>query len=367
MPKTVEEERNAVDYAVTADLEPPAEVDRLDPLQQEGIAAVLDRYLAMVEGVSGPGDGDIDVLDYRITVHHTGANVLLALDAPALAAAEEAAASVLHELIGDSEVLADWSVAHSEVRLTEDEFNQRLAAAENSDTELEAAVEEALDTSVTEPAMDVEHWRTRLIELSGQLRAFPPETFGDAPNHSSGQIAAGSLVHGIRVVTDELFYDELALAINNASVSDAVGLLVLEELPPCYAHRYDSHFARSFLLSSAAVASRLTAPGWDGPRTVAESLALRLIVNEARVVLEAAELMDWTTSGAVFAQFTEQAYGDLPHEDLYAIDFGLNGRDELVPVSHADEVEEALREQGLSFEQWFRTRGEPAGQHPYLT
>lgn len=358
-----------MDYAVTADLEPPTGVDRLDPLQQEGIAAVLDRYLAMVEGVSGPGDADIDVLDYRITVHQTGANVLLALDAPALAAAEEAAASVLHELIGDSEVLADWSVEHSEVRLTEDEFNQRLAAAENpgNDDELEAAVEEALDTSVTEPAMDVEHWRTRLIELSGQLRAFPAETFGDAPVRSAGQIAAGSLIHGIRVVTDELFYDELALAINNATVADAVGLLVLEELPPCYAHRYDSHFARSFLLSAAAVASRLTTQEWDGPRTVAESLALRLIINEARVVLEAAELMDWTTSGAVFAQFTEQAFGDVTHEDLYAIDFALGGQDELVPVKHADEVEGALREQGLAFEQWFRTRGEPAGQHPYLT
>nr|WP_228047288.1 hypothetical protein [Saccharopolyspora sp. HNM0983] len=338
-------------------------------MQQEGIAAVLDRYLAMVEGVSGPGDADIDVLDYRITVHHTGANVLLALDAPALAAAEEAAASVLHELIGESDVLADWSVAHSEVRLTEDEFNQRLAAAENgdADTELEAAVEEALDTSVPEPAMDVEHWRTRLVELSEQLRAFSPDAFGPAPVRSAGRIAAGSLIHGIRVVTDELFYDELALAVNNATVADAVGLLVLEELPPCYAHRYDSHFARSFLLSSAAVAAQLTAPEWQGPRTVAESLALRLIVNEARVVLEAAELMDWATSEAVFAQFSEQAFAAVPSEELYAVDFALGGQDQLVPIAHADEVEDGLRERGLAFEQWFRPRGGPVGHHPYLS
>ena len=144
-----------MDYAVTAELEPPVAVSELDALQQEGIAAVLDRHLAMVEGVA---EG-IDVLDYRIEVHPRGASVVLAVDAPSLSSAEQAAAAVLDELIGESDVLTGWTVAHSEVRITEDDFNRRLAEA---DDELEAAVEEALDGAaeeVEETTLDAEHWR----------------------------------------------------------------------------------------------------------------------------------------------------------------------------------------------------------------
>ncbi|PKW14714.1 hypothetical protein A8926_2350 [Saccharopolyspora spinosa] len=352
-----------MDYAVTAELEPPAGVVGLDALQQEGIAAVLDRHLALVEGVSGPGDADIDVLDYRITVHPTGANVVLALDAPSLLAAEDAAASVLDELIRESEVLGGWSVSHSEVRITEDEFNQRLAAVDDVNEELEAAVEEALETSA-EPAMDAEHWRARLTELAPQLRGFEASAFGVEPD--AHVLPAGALIHAVRVVTDEIFYDELALAVNNATVADAVGLLVLEELPPCYDHRYDAFFARAFVLSSAAVAVRLTEPSWTPPRTVAEALALRLIINEARVVLEAAELMSWEESESVFAGFAGRAFGDSEHEELYEVDLPLTADAEPEVVEQITKVEAELRARGLAFDQWFVPRdGDPA-RHPYL-
>ncbi|MEV0696933.1 hypothetical protein AB0I53_03295 [Saccharopolyspora sp. NPDC050389] len=352
-----------MDYAVTAELAPPAEVVELDALQQEGIAAVLDRHLALVEGVSGPGDADIDVLDYRITVHPAGASVVLALDAPSLLAAEEAAASVLDELIGESEVLTGWSVAHSEVRITEDEFNQRLAAASDVNEELEAAVEEALETSA-EPAMDAEHWRTRLTVLAPQLRAFEASAFGAEPD--THVLAAGALIHAVRVVTDEIFYDELALAVNNATVADAVGLLVLEELPPCYDHRYDAFFARSFVLSSAAVAVRLTEPSWTPPRTVAEALALRLVVNEARVVLEAAELMTWEDSEPVFAAFAGRAFGDSDHEELYEVDLPLAADAEPEVAEQVTKVEAELRSRGVSFDQWFIPRDGNPARHPYF-
>ncbi|MCI2423830.1 hypothetical protein MOQ72_41140 [Saccharopolyspora sp. K220] len=357
--------RDAVDYAVTAELEPPAEVVELDALQQEGIAAVLDRHLALVEGVSGPGDADIDVLDYRITVHPTGASVVLALDAPSLLAAEDAAASVLDELIGESEVLTGWSVAHSEVRITEDEFNQQLAAAGDvrADDALEAAVEEALETSA-EPAMDVEHWRARLTELAPQLRAFDASAFGVEPGEQT--LPAGALIHAVRVVTDEIFYDELALAVNNATVADAVGLLVLEELPPCYDHRYDAFFARAFVLSSAAVAQRLTEQSWTLPRTVAEALALRLIINEARVVLEAAELMTWEASEPVFEVFAGRAFGDTNHDELYEVDLPLASDAEPETAEQVTKVEAELHARGLAFDQWFTPRDGNPASHPYL-
>ncbi|WP_433871695.1 hypothetical protein [Saccharopolyspora sp. CA-218241] len=356
---------------MTAELEPPVGAVTLDALQQEGIAAVLDRHLALVEGVSGPGEADIDVLDYRITAHPTGANVVLALDAPSLLAAEQAAASVLDELVGESEVLTGWSVAHPEVRITEDEFNQRLAAAGEvrPDDELEAAVEEALEhTAETPRTMDVEQWRTRLTELSAQLRAFDVDTFaGPGEPAERARLAAGALVHAVRVVTDEVFFDELALAINNATVADAVGLLVLEELPPCYDNRYDSLFARSFLLASAAVAARLTEPGWTPPRSVAEALALRLIVNEARVVLEAAELVGWDTSGPVFAAFADQAFGDNAHEELYEIDLPRPEDADDETTVQVGKLEAELRSRGLAFDQWFDPRDDDrAGLHPYL-
>ncbi|GAA4613389.1 hypothetical protein GCM10023108_13780 [Saccharopolyspora hordei] len=353
-----------MDYAVTAELVPPSSVVELDLLQQEGIAAVLDRQLAVVEGVTGSGDTDIDVLDYRITVHPAGASVVLALDAPSLLAAEDAAASVLHELISESDVLAGWSVAHSEVQITEDEFN-RLAASDATDAvdELEAAVEEALETS-SEPSMDAGQWRTRFRELAPRLRAFGPEVFGGPGEQAT--LAAGALVHAVRVVTDEIFYDELALAVNNATVADAVGLLVLEELPPCYDHRYDAFFARAFALASAPVAERLTEPSWTPPRSVAEALALKLFVNEARVALEAAELMSWTDSELVFQSFAGRAFRTVEHDELYEIDLPLAGDVEPETAAQAAKVEAELHSRGLAFDQWFTPLDGNPRQHPYL-
>ncbi|GAA2810465.1 hypothetical protein [Saccharopolyspora taberi] len=356
-----------MDYVVTAELEPPVDATELDALQREGVAALLDRQLALVEGVAGPAEAEIDVLDYRITVHPSGASVVLALDAPALLPAEQAAATVLNELIGESELLVGWSVAHSEVRITEDEFNESLAAAERigaaDDSGLEAAIEEALESAEeSEATLDTEQWRSRLTELSGRLRAFDLDAFG-TDSAETARLAAGALIHAVRVVTDEIFYDELALAINNATADDAVGLLVLEELPQCYEHRYDSWFARAFLLSSAAVASRLTDRDWTPPRTVAEALALRLFVNEAQVLLEAAELMTWDEGEPVFAAFARRAFADTGHEDLYLVDF--------MPLGDSEDqlsarLEAQFRERGLTFEQWFAPRESEAGMHPYL-
>lgn len=364
-----------MDYVVTAELEPPVEAKALDPLQQEGVAALLDRQLALVEGVSGPEDDDIDVLDYRITVHPDRASVVLALDAPSLLSAESAAATVLDELLGEIELLTGWTVAESEVRITEDEFNQSLAAADgvaatgetDSDSALEAAIEEALESSEEdEPALDTEHWRKKLAESAPQLRAFDLGAFtlDGADDTEQAQLAAGALIHAVRVVTDEIFYDELALAINNASVSDAVGLLVLEELPPCYDHRYDSLFARAFLLSSAAVAAHLAEPGWTAPRCTAEALALHLFINEAQVLLEAAELMEWSQSDAVFAGFLGRALHDTDHEKLFELDFDATDEADLT------RIDDELRARGLAFEQWFHPRttdtGAAGGLHPYL-
>lgn len=365
-----------MDYVVTAELEPPIESTGLDALQREGVAVLLDRQLARVEGVTGPDESDIDVLDYRITVHPDGASVVLALDAPSLQSAEHAAATVLDELLEETELLAGWTVADSAVRITEDEFNQSLAAAEEpaqrseAESELEAAIEEALGSSEEEPALETEHWRSKLLELAERVRAFGSEVF--TPSERAGEpsdqarLAAGALIHAVRVVTDELFYDELSLAVNNATVDEAVGLLVLEELPPCYEHRYDSLFARSLVLSSAAVATRISESSWTPPQSVAEALALRLFINEARVLLEASELMEWDESQPLFDAFGARAFGDSAPDELFEVDFPIpSGEHDTDQEMRAKEVEAELRARGLAFDQWFETRGQ-RGSHPYL-
>lgn len=363
-----------MDYVVTARIEPPLEQTGLDPLQQEGVAAVLDRQLALVEGVAGPSEEDIDVLDYRITVQSDSASVLLAMDAPGLTAAEQAAATVLNELLAESDVLGSWTVAHSEVRITEDEFNQSLAGAESDApvglgvaSELEAAIEDALEEAPEASAAHAEHWQDKLGGLAEQLKAFELAAFGS--DEREARLVAGALVHAVQVVTDELFYDELALSVNNATADEANGLLVLEELPPCYEHRYDSLFTRALLLSSAAVATRLTEPDWVPPRTVAEALALRLFLNEARVLLEAAELLSWDRSGSALAGFHERAFAGIGCEELYEVDIALVDDAEDEPTSAAvQEVEAKLRGQGLAFDQWFEVRSaeQDGGAHPYL-
>ncbi len=375
-----------MDYVVTAGLRPPVHAGELDQLQQQGVMSVLDHQLSQVEGVTGPSDEDIDVLDYRIEVHPDGATVMLALDAPALPTAEDAAATVLTELLGESAALGEWAVSRSEVRITEDEFNQSLAAASGTEDsalgeaelQLEAAVEEVLESSEDEALepLDTGHWRDKILGLAPRLRAFDAGAFtveGD-PDGGHAELAAGALVHAVTVVTDELFYDELALTVNDATVDEAVGLLVLEELPPCYQGRYDARFARSLLLASSVVATNLTAPGGRVPRTVAEALALRLFVNEARVVLEAAELMDWHRSERVFAAFSSRAFLDSAHEELFEVDFPLDHHDTAADVSPARvrEVVDALHARGLTFEQWFHRRDaegpdDTSGVHPYTT
>ncbi|SDP85481.1 hypothetical protein SAMN04487905_110209 [Actinopolyspora xinjiangensis] len=395
----LERGRDAVDYVVTAGLRPPVDISKLDPLQQEGVVSVLDHQLGRVEGVAGPEEEDIDVLDYRIEVGPDGATVMLAVDAPALSAAENAAANVVREILLDSQVLEHWTLTHSEVKITEDEFNESLAAAEQhtgerlgeADERLQAEIEEAFEQAElpeSDPwrgeavpeertsgsragTAETESWRLRLYELSERLRAFSEEAFG--ANEANGQrakLAAGALIHAVSVVTDELFYDELALTVNDATADGAVGLLVLEELPPCYQHNYDARFTRSLLLCSAAVATRLTGTRWQPPRCVAEALALRLFVNEARVVLEATELMSWDESAPLFEAFAAHACPDNAYEELFTVGTAAaEGADSSEEAVTGEAVEQRLRTRGLAFEQWFSKREEAntaTGQHPYL-
>lgn len=377
-----------MDYAVTAELKPSGDTE-LDALQQEGVAAVLDRQLALIEGIAGSEEGDIDVLDYRITVHPAGANVVLALDAPSLSAAEQAAASVLGQLLQESDLLGSWNVDHSEVRITEDEFNLSLAGAEGEDAEVDlssaegadeellAALEEALTESDEPEELGTEEWREVLNAQADQLRAFDLSAFVAAPQDSDSEqharLAAGALLHSATFVTEALYQDELTLTVHDATVAEVDDLLVLSDLPVCYSFRYDTTFSRALLLASAAVAARLTTEDWTPPRTVAEALCLQLVINAARETLEAAELLNWEDSETLFETFAQRAFADRAFEELFDIDRSLDPESEEEEGAETaeedergpEEIDEQLRGKGLAIDQWF-VPDTTDGLHPYL-
>lgn len=373
-----------MDYAVTAELKTPGEAE-LDALQQEGVAAVLDRQLALIEGIAGEDEGEIDVLDYRIAVHASGASVVLALDAPSLTDAEQAAAAVLDQLLQESELLTTWTVDHSEVQITEDEFNLSLAAAEGAedgggaletsegqpDEQLLAALEQALTEAEDDTELGSDEWREVLGTQADQLRAFDLTAFVAVPEDDESEqrarLAAGALVHAATFVTEALYQDELTLALQGASVADVDDLLVLTDLPPCYDFRYTTTFARALLLSTAAVATRLTAREWVPPRTVAECWGVRLMVDAARETLEAAELLSAEVAAQLFDTFLEQALPDRSFEELYEIDRSLDSAEDTGAPGErpAEEVEDELRGRGLAIDQWFVPE-DTEGLHPYL-
>src|SRR5690606_42095160 len=127
-------------------------------------------------------------------------------------AAENAAASVLNEMISENELLTGWLVTNPEVQLTEDEFNERLAAAglasveSNGEVqpELSAAVEEALEGQ--EPAMTADQWRTERLEFAPQLRAFSRRDFAPSQPEEVNRVASGALVHAGAAGTDGIVY-----------------------------------------------------------------------------------------------------------------------------------------------------------------
>ncbi|HEY8371222.1 MAG TPA: hypothetical protein VIL00_00620 [Pseudonocardiaceae bacterium] len=326
-----------MDYGVMAILVPPVGMPELDELQRAGVTALLDGHLAQLEGATGPDGSEIDLLDYRVVSRPDGADVHLTLEAPSLVVAEEAAAAVLDDILDSTGLLAEWSVTDCQVRLSEEEFQESFHGPAPTE-ETPAAL-----PPVEQPDVDATRWQERLLAAAEQFRAFDVDDVFAPGGRDGGpdqvaRLAAGALMHAVTVITDGLFYDAALLAENYVTVADSQGqgLIVLEDLPPEYADRYDALFTRKFLLASAAVATRLAAPDWVPPNCPAEARALRLFVTEARVILDSADLVPWDESEELYTRFLRHV---------------LDGVDEDRP-----------------FEEWFLPYPDRVpGLHPYLS
>jgi hypothetical protein len=327
-------------YPVQVDIKAPAGVGELDPLQREGVASLLDGRIAAIASIQGPDEMRVDIEDYRVAVYPSGALLLVLADAPALEFAEEAVRQVVASVLQETELLADWSVVKARVELNDELALESLAAAEGPNAppadprERTSGLDAALPAA--EPGLPVEkrdQVRAKIDRGADLLAAFGPADFGvdegeDAHGDGGGErrpfavprdkarLAAGAIVYAIGILIDELFQDIEALAGPTGTTADAAGCIVLGDLPPRYADQYTGMFAKRFLVTVVSLTARLTAPGWAAPASVAEELALRLLIEQAEVVLDLYDLADHETARAL-AAFRDAAFEDLDSEDLY--------------------------------------------------
>ncbi|MEU4076394.1 hypothetical protein [Streptomyces venezuelae] len=105
----------------------------LDPLQQVGTSTLLEHGFDAVEAIEGPDGIEIDVVETIVAVHPGGAILKVFVRAPSLEIAEHAVGSVAADVLERSELLADWVVESSEVKLHIDLTRESLEAADGPD------------------------------------------------------------------------------------------------------------------------------------------------------------------------------------------------------------------------------------------
>lgn len=182
-----------------------------------------------------------------------------------------------------------------------------------------------------------------MLGLADALRSFPPATFG-VRAEDDARLAAGALVWATGVLVDHLFEDVQTLAEEDTTVAECDSpLWHLEALPARYALQYDSLFARRFLVTVIALTTRFTDGTFRRLSCVAEELALKLLLDEARVTLETFGLLGDDVSTAL-ETFADTVHEDMDHTWLY--DDSLDGIDES-PVGNA------LGVRPLRFKEWF--------------
>jgi hypothetical protein len=355
-----------VEYQLTAEVNPPVDTPALDALQQHGVAALLDEHLDLLAEIEGPDGVEIEPVDHRITVHPGGASVIWVLDAPGLAFAEEAARHVLEELLERTELLSDWRVRRCEVTASDEELAAVIGGIDDAaDVEIEIDLDD-LDTITELGNLDEsegEARKERLLDAAAELAAFDPEAFGydESADESDEQyvgeeaaeLVAGALMIGLEVLTEELFADVQTLEDTGIPASEQEVLWVLHDLPTRYAGHYTALFAKKFLVTTAILGYRLAQPDWDGPRSIAEALAIRLLKAIAVNQLDLAGLVDEVPLTRVYEVFDDYAFAGIDLDPFFAdVDSSADDEDdadELVLVEwfepldtvDADEEEDA--------------------------
>lgn len=131
------------------------------------------------------------------------------------------------------------------------------------------------------------------------------------------EYVAGALFQASVQVVDHLFedLDTLMQAGDGETVADVEGAVFpgLEGLPERFADRYDATFTRRLVVAVADVTRRFTS-GWEPLACVAQELGLRLLLDQAEVQLELAEV---SVGPGWRALSEEYLFEDPDHEMLY--------------------------------------------------
>lgn len=160
-----------------------------------------------------------------------------------------------------------------------------------------------------------------------------------------------ALLHGAVVLIDELFDDFIHIS-EGGTVEDT---MVLSDLPPQFQHHYKVLFVKSFIVCVVRVADRLAR--WRGgtiPASTAECLALRLIIERAKLLLEMKGKVAGKDQELDFDLFEEVAFPDLDIELLF--DLALDGIEDT----------DVARTMGMVLKpsEWFKPTYGPV--HPYV-
>ncbi|WP_395364873.1 hypothetical protein ACHGLA_29680 [Streptomyces sp. YH02] len=373
-------------YVVTVETCLPDGAEELDALQQVGASALLEHGFDAVEGIEGPGGVEVDVLETIVAVHPRGAIVKVFVHAPSLETAEDAVGSVAAEVLERSELLADWVVESSEVKLHIDLTRESLAAADGPDAPpSDLTARRAHHTAGADPsdaarlpdlpdltggteltdladaaggADGIEDDDQDRADLDAQIRALAPRlvSFGPLFASEAAELAAGALVYASEVLIDELYDDVRTLADEETNVAECrAELWHLAELPPRYGLAYDELFARRFLVTAIALTTRFTDGSFRQLGCLAEELVLKLLLQQAHSTLDLYGLLGDEVAECL-DRFADEVYEDMDFEWLY--DDARDGVDEDPAPAGPDVTPPAIGT-------WFTPFDDERYVHPY--
>jgi hypothetical protein len=124
---------------------------------------------------------------------------------------------------------------------------------------------------------------------------------------------SGMFIYASITVVDELFADIATLHASGNPTVDLRDTQQLSALPPQFAGQYTALFAQQLLVSTIDVTQQFV-QGWVHPSTLAEELAVRLILNEVEGLAEMAPVV---MDNGFREHWEETLYQDLDFEWLY--------------------------------------------------
>ncbi|KAA8719183.1 hypothetical protein [Corynebacterium spheniscorum] len=161
-------------------------------------------------------------------------------------------------------------------------------------------------------------------------------------------LSCGLLAEASITIIDSLFDDVCRLQDVRSDDPDlreiiAEDTAVLRWLPERFAHRYDSHFARQFLVATVDLVAAIS-NSWRNCPTVAHELALHVLLDQTEVLSESLQEVTQYLEAGWRGTLEDCLFEDLDFRLLY--DPGMDGIE--------DNPEPEMGMAPLRFESWFQ-------------